>query len=82
MEYDACIYASGASCFSPSFSGTAIRRAVGRVSDRTGSGSGWKFKNSVCRVVFEDRIRDSEHHPCPTPSGKIEIFSKRLSDLN
>ena len=32
-------------------------------------------------VAFEDFRRDPERHPLPTPSGKIEIFSKRLFDL-
>ncbi len=32
-------------------------------------------------VAFEDFRRDPEGHPLPTPSGKIEIFSKRLRDL-
>jgi len=32
-------------------------------------------------VAFADFRRDPEAHPLPTPSGKIEIFSKRLFDL-
>jgi anaerobic dimethyl sulfoxide reductase subunit A len=32
-------------------------------------------------VAFADFRRDPENHPLPTPSGKIEIFSKRLYDL-
>jgi anaerobic dimethyl sulfoxide reductase subunit A len=32
-------------------------------------------------VAFADFRRDPERHPLPTPSGKIEIFSKRLFDL-
>ena len=32
-------------------------------------------------VAFEDFRRDPEGHPLPTPSGKIEIYSKRLADL-
>jgi len=33
-------------------------------------------------VAFADFRRDPEKHPLPTPSGKIEIFSKRLLDMN
>lgn len=32
-------------------------------------------------VAFADFRRDPAAHPLPTPSGKIEIFSKRLFDL-
>jgi anaerobic dimethyl sulfoxide reductase subunit A len=32
-------------------------------------------------VAFADFRRDPVNHPLPTPSGKIEIFSKRLYDL-
>ncbi len=33
-------------------------------------------------VAFADFRRDPVAHPLPTPSGRIEIFSKRLFDLN
>jgi anaerobic dimethyl sulfoxide reductase subunit A len=33
-------------------------------------------------VAFEDFRRDPETYPLETPSGKIEIFSKQLFDLN
>ncbi len=33
-------------------------------------------------VAFADFRRDPKRHPLPTPSGKIEIFSMRLHDLN
>lgn len=33
-------------------------------------------------IAFADNIRDPDNHPFPTPSGKIEIFSKRLYDMH
>lgn len=33
-------------------------------------------------VAFADFRRDPAKHPLPTPSGKIEIFSKALHDMN
>lgn len=33
-------------------------------------------------VAFTEFRRDPEKNPLPTPSGKIEIFSKRLHDMN
>jgi anaerobic dimethyl sulfoxide reductase subunit A len=33
-------------------------------------------------IAFEDFRRDPQRHPLPTPSGKIEIFSQALHDLD
>ncbi len=39
-----------------------------------------KVKRPV--IAFEDQIRDPHRFPFPTPSGKIEIYSKDLADLH
>ena len=33
-------------------------------------------------VAFQEQVEDVRNHPFPTPSGKIEIYSQRLSDMN
>lgn len=43
---------------------------------------GWQFRQPVKRVAYAEEIRDPVGHPFPTPSGKIEIFSRRLYDLH
>ncbi|UTT87114.1 molybdopterin-dependent oxidoreductase (plasmid) [Vibrio pelagius] len=39
------------------------------------------FKDSTY-VAFEQNVKNIEQYPLDTPSGKIEIFSKRLYDMN
>lgn len=41
---------------------------------------GWQYRKQIKTVAFETEIQNPEQFPFPTPSGKIEIFSKRLYD--
>jgi anaerobic dimethyl sulfoxide reductase subunit A len=43
---------------------------------------GYSFKNPRTLIAYEDQIRDPAAYPFKTPSGKIEIFSPRLYNLN
>jgi anaerobic dimethyl sulfoxide reductase subunit A len=42
----------------------------------------WRAPPHPPVVAFEKEARDPAHHPFPTPSGKIEIYSPRLAALN
>lgn len=42
---------------------------------------GYAYKNPKTYIAYEDQIRDPEHHPFATPSGKIEICSRQLYDM-
>lgn len=41
----------------------------------------WKWRVSDPHVAFKEQIEDLEHNPFPTPSGKIEIYSQELANL-
>jgi anaerobic dimethyl sulfoxide reductase subunit A len=42
---------------------------------------GYYFKNTKPHIAYADQIRDPARFPFKTPSGKIEIFSRRIYEL-
>jgi anaerobic dimethyl sulfoxide reductase subunit A len=42
---------------------------------------GYFYKQKREYTAFKEQIEDFAHNPFPTPSGKIEIYSKRLEEL-
>lgn len=42
----------------------------------------YKVRPSKPYVLFKEQIQSPEKNPFPTPSGKIELFSQRIADMN
>jgi len=42
----------------------------------------YRIKHAEPYVAFQKQVADPEHHPFPTASGKIEIYSQELADKN
>lgn len=42
----------------------------------------YKWSDAVPYIAFKSQIEDFENNPFSTPSGKIEIFSERLYEMN
>lgn len=42
----------------------------------------YRLKSSGPYVAFGEQIADPEGHPFETPSGKIEIYSQQIADMN
>jgi anaerobic dimethyl sulfoxide reductase subunit A len=41
-----------------------------------------KFKFTKPLLCFKEQVEDPQNNPFPTPTGKIEIYSQRLAELN